>query len=194
MKKKTTTKLIASMAISTLMVSLSVSSTVLATHQATQTATTTSAATIEIVRVADGSTAVTSITFPTGTVSTDISNPANDAPETQILTATDTEATPVAQFKSASAYTLWYNVAAGTGWTDTVASEGIYVQTIDTALNLTGFDTNAFDMTAWGTDQEATPAQALAAGVNKELFLQVTLTANAGKTGTSTLTVLGETP
>jgi len=147
------------------------------------------------VKVADGTSAVDSITFPAGDPEDLISNPTNNFSETQVLTATDTDATPVAQLKSATAYTLWYNVTSGSGWIDTVASEGIYIIAIGEALDLTGFDTNAYDMTAWDTDLKPdAPAQTLAAGVNKELYLQVTLSASWGKSGTSTFSVLGETP
>jgi hypothetical protein len=173
-----------------LALTLVVSVTVLATHQATQSATTNKATTISIRNVAD-SADVTTITFPAGNPEAVISNPTGNV-NVQVLTATASEAAPVAILKSAAAYTLWYNVTSISTWGDAVASEKLYTIAIAAELDLTTFGTNAYNMTAWGTDQTTT--QALAAGVNKELYLQVTLTALGGKTGTSTLTILGETP
>lgn len=148
------------------------------------------ATTILIRNVADTE-AVTTITFPAGDASAVVSNPTGNI-DTQVLTDTAVDAAPVAILTSGSAYTLWFNVTAASGWADTVASEKIYTQTIATDLDLTAFGTNAKEITVWDTAVTATP-QALEAGVDKELFLQITLTASWGKTGSSTLTVLGET-
>jgi len=144
--------------------------------------------TILIRNVADTADVAT-ITFPAGNPSAVISNPTGNT-DVQVLTATETEAAPVALLTSTAAYTLWYNVTSTSTWGDAVASEKLYVIALAGNLNLTTFGTNAYNMTTWGTDQETT--QTLAAGVDKELYLQVTLSALWGKTGTSTLSVLGE--
>ncbi len=161
----------------------------LATNQGTQDASTSPAATI-LIRDVGNTADVTTITFPQGAPGAVISNPSSNIPETQILTGVDTAATPVAILTSAAAYTLWYNVTSTSTWGDAVASEKLYTIAIAGTLDLTTFGTSAYNMTTWGTDQVTT--QTLAAGVNKELYLQVTLSALSGKTGTSTLTILGE--
>jgi hypothetical protein len=146
--------------------------------------------TIEIRNVADTA-EVSTIIFPAGDSSAVISNPTGNV-DVQILTATASEAAPVAILKSATAYTLWYNITSTATWSDAVASEKLYTIALGGDLNLTTFGTNAYNMTVWGTDQETT--QALDGTNSEELYLQVTLSTLAGKTGTSTLTILGETP
>lgn len=172
-----------------LVITLIAQTTVLADNVATQSATTTSAATILIRNVTD-SADVSTITFPSGAPSAVISNPTGS--DLQVLTSTASEAAPVAILTSTAAYTLWYNVTSTATWGDAVASERFYTQAVATDLDLTTFGSGADEMTVWDTDQETT--QALAANVDEELFLQITLSAQSGKTGTSTLTVLGETP
>ena len=165
-----------------------VGQTVLADNEATQSASTSSATTILIRNVADTADVAT-ITFPSGAPSAVISNPTGNS-DVQVLTATASEAAPVALLTSTANYTLWYNVASTATWGDAVASEKLYAQALATDLNLTDFGTSAYNMTVWGTDQETT--QTLVANTDKEFFLQVTLSASSGKTGTSTLSVLGE--
>lgn len=143
---------------------------------------------ISIRNVADTADVAT-ITFPSGDASAVISNPTGNV-NVQVLTATASEAAPVAILKSATAYTLWYNVTSTSTWGDAVASEKLYTIAIAGDLDLTTFGTSAYNMTVWGTDQVT--SQTLAAGVNKELYLQVTISALWGKSGTSTLTILGE--
>jgi len=183
-------KILALAGILVLTATLMVSVAVLAVNTATQSAATNKADTISIRNVADNADVAT-ITFPAGAPSAVISNPTGNV-NVQILTATASEAAPVAILKSAAAYTLWYNVTSTSTWDEAVASEKLYTIAIDGELNLTTFGSSAYNMTVWGTDQETT--QALAAGVNKELYLQATLATLAGKAGTSTLSVLGETP
>ncbi len=162
----------------------------LADNGADQSASTDLATTILIRNIGDNTT-VASITFPSATGGSVVSNPSCDYPETQVLTATESEATPVAILTSTTAYNaLWYNVTSVSAWGDVVASEKLYTIAIDGNFSLTTFGTNAYNMTVWGTDQETT--QSLVANVDKELYLQVTLKSVAGLTGTSTLTVLGE--
>lgn len=146
--------------------------------------------TIQIRNVADNAD-VSSITFPAGDISSPVSNPTGNV-DVQNLTATGSAAAPVAILKSSTAYTLWYNVTDTSGWADTVASEKFYTLALGGDLTLTYFNDNADNMTVWDTDQSTT--QALSGSASKELFLQITLSSNYGKTGQSTLSVLGETP
>ena len=184
-------KILALAGILVLTATLMVSVAVLAVNTATQSAATNKADTISIRNVADNAD-VSTITFPAGAPSAVISNPTGNL-DIQVLTATASEASPVAILKSAAAYKLWYNVTSTSTWDDAVASEKLYTIALAAEVSLTTFGTNAYNMTVWGTDQDTT-TQALAAGVSKELYLQVTLAALAGKTGTSTLSVIGETP
>lgn len=167
---------------------LAAQTTVLATNEATQSASTTSATTVLIRNVANDADVAT-ITFPSGAPSAVISNPTGNS-DVQVLTATASEAAPVALLTSTTAYTLWYNVTSTATWGDAVTSEKLYTQALAADLDLTTFGTNAYNMTVWGTDQETT--QTLDGSNNEELFLQVTLSSSSGKTGTSTLSVLGE--
>ena len=162
--------------------------TVLADNEATQSASTSAASTVLIRNIADDADVAT-ITFPAGAPSAAISNPTGNT-DVQVLTATASEAAPVALLTSTASYTLWYNVTDTSAWSDTVASEKIYTVAIAAELDLTTFGSSADEITVWDTDQETT--QALVANTDEELYLQVTLSASSGKSGTSTLTVLGE--
>ncbi len=164
----------------------------LATNEGTQSASTTQATSISIRNIADNAD-VTTITFPAAAGGSVVSNPASNIPETQILTSVAADATPVAILTSAVAYTLWFTITDTSNWAETVVSESIFTQAIDATLDLTAFAAGDLAITVWDTNTSATP-QALAAGVNKELYLQITLQNASGETGTSTLTVLGETP
>jgi hypothetical protein len=165
----------------------------LASNEGTQSASTTPAATILIRNIADGAD-VTTITFPQAAAGATVSNPTSSASETQVLTETASEATPVAILTSDVAYKIWYTITAGTGWDATVASEKIYTQAVAAELDLATFGTSATAITVWDTPTATSPAQALDGSLDKELYLQITLESAVGKTGTSTLTVLGETP
>ena len=182
---KVENKILILVSVLALIITLAAQTTVLATNEATQSATTNSATTILIRNVAD-SADVATITFPSGAPSAVISNPTGNS-DLQVLTATASEAAPVALLTSTTNYTLWYNVTSTATWGDAVTSEKLYTQTLAADLNLTDFGTNAYDMTVWGTDQETT--QTLVANTDKEFFLQVTLSASSGKTETSTLSV-----
>jgi len=165
---------------------------VLFDNEGTQSASTIKSTSILIRNIADDAD-VTAITFPSAAASAVVSNPSSNIPETQILTAVAADATPVALLTSATAYNLWFTITDTDNWAETVATEKLYTQAVDATLDLDTFGTAALAITVWDTPTAATP-QALAAGVDKELYLQVTLQAVSGYTGTSTLTVLGETP
>jgi hypothetical protein len=165
-----------------------------ASNTANQNASTTSASTISIV-LANESTAVSTITFPAGAPNAVISNPVSNTDAlTQTLNTTDTLASPVAFLKSTSDYIVWYKVTAGTGWATTVASESFVLIAKDAALDLDDFAASDTAITVWNTATVTNPAQNLVADTAQELYLQITLQGVSGKTGESTLEVLGETP
>lgn len=160
----------------------------LATNVGTQSASTAQATTIEIVgKVAD--TAVGTIIFPEGAPSAIISDPynsvdTNTAP--QVLHATTSE--PVVRLKNTSGGTLtvWLGI---TSWTnDAVVSERY--ELVDTTA--TEVQTVTTVLSADGTAASVNTAATIADAAYKALYLEVTLGALAGKTGTSTLTILGE--
>ncbi len=175
-----------------LVVALVVPMAALADNQGDQEASTTQATTITIVgKTATSVAVVSTITFPAGAPSAVISNPSSDAADAegtpQFLDGTNS--TPVVQLYNGSAGTLtiWLGITA---WTDSaVASERYVLSDPGTT------DTDQTAMTA-GTalGASATTGEAITTLAWKALYLEVTLGALSGKSGTSTLTVLGETP
>ena len=190
MKKKTTTKLIASMAISILMVSLSVSSTVLATNVATQNATTNAVASI-VVQDQNYTTEITSLTFPAAAPSTTVSNPTNSDSEIQVL-ATGASGKPVVTLlnNNAAALDIWYNITTFSNAIVTTEHYLIVAKAVGCADEATIANAVTFD-----ADTVTVGPTSIAAGADNEmdLYLKIGLSAVAGKAGTSTLTILGET-
>jgi hypothetical protein len=131
---------------------------------------------------------VGTITFPAGTISTEVSNPSNDQSETQVFGASSL---PVVTLVTATAYIAHITITSGTGWTDTVTNENYYIDTAH-ARNITTatFNANKTSYSSWGTDVDT--GVTLATANANDLYLSVNLTALAGKSGTSTLTILGE--
>jgi hypothetical protein len=183
-------KILALAGVLVLMATLAVSVTVLAIdNAATQTASSAKATSISIVgKLAD--TAVTTITFPVGAPSATVSTPYNSvegAGDPQVLSGSVSE--PVARLKNTSGGTLsvWLGI---TTWSEGVATSEDYelVVTTDTTVavvdNVLSVDGNAAD-----ADTNIT----IPTTEYKALYLELNLSALAGKTGTSTLTVLGET-
>ena len=159
----------------------------MATHQAEQSASTGSATTINI-RAQDYTTAVADITFPAGTPSTEVSNPSNDKPETQILGDAGTAKPVVTLFNGSSVtYTIWYNI---TTFTNDVVSNEYYL------INAKGggcADAGAItDAVTFDTDTATTTTIEAGAGKEKDLYLKIVLSDVAGQSGSSTLTILGE--
>ena len=165
-----------------------------AVNDATQSATTNSATTIEI-KKQDYSTAVATITFPSGAPSAVVSNPSN---------GTDTQgfggagvASPVVTLvnTAAAAYNVWYNITA---FSNSVVSSESYViiakggacadadaitqsATLDSSDHVTTGTVTTIAATGDGGEAD-----------ERDFYLKVTLSASAGKTGESTLTILGE--
>ena len=168
---------------------LIVSVTVLASNEATQSASSAKATTVTVVgKVAD--TAIATITFPEGAPSATVSVPYNDvdtSSDPQFLDTTASE--PVVRLKNGSGadYNVTLEIAT---WTNGVAAseDCELVVTTDTTVavvdNVLSADGNAASVPT-GISIPTTEYKAL--------YLELVLSAVAGKTGTSTLTVLGET-
>ena len=163
---------------------------VLASNVATQSASSAQATTITVVgKVAD--TAITTITFPQGAPSAIISVPYNDVDlvaDAQVLHATTSE--PVVRLKNTSAGSLkvWLSI---TTWANGVAaSEDFELVPVATTTITVVDDVLSTNGNAATVDTTKT----IAAAAYNALYLELVLSASAGKTGTSTLTILGETP
>ena len=186
-------KILALTGVLVLAATLIVSEAVLAAHQATQEASTAKATTFLIggTETTTKGTAVSTITFPEGAPSATVSVPYNDvdtSSDPQVLSTTASE--PVVRLKNTSAGTLkvWLEI---TTWANGVAASEDYelVVTTDTTVavvdNVLSSDGNAASVDT--TVQIPTTEY-------RALYLELVLSSLAGKTGTSTLTVLGETP
>ncbi len=173
-----------------LAMTLVASVTVLATNIATQGATTNKATTIEV-RAQDYTTTVSTITFPAGAPSAEVSLPTNGVgAEVQTFGAAGTAKPVVTLFNgSAGVLTIWYNITTFTN--SAVSSENYLINgkaaACANAAAITGTVT-------FGTDTNTSTTITNGAGNEKDLYLKVTLSALAGKSGASTLTILGETP
>ncbi|MFA6397748.1 MAG: hypothetical protein WDK96_02790 [Candidatus Paceibacterota bacterium] len=162
---------------------------VLAANTSTQEASTAAATTISVVgKVAD--TAVTTITFPQGAPSATISNPYNDVDtvtDAQVLSGTVSE--PVVRLKNTSGGALNITLEI-TSWTNGIAaSEGYALSDPATTTTTTITDTN---LSADGNSATVATGASVASTAYKALYLEMILSALAGVSGTSTLTVLGE--
>ena len=159
---------------------------VFATNTSVQNASTSQATTIIIVSKV-GDDPIASITFPAGAPAAVISNPYNDVDIALPQVLDDTASEPVVRLKNGSGGTLtiWLGVTALSGWTDAVASERFKLVDVGT--------TSVASLTSEATlGASASTVTTIAAAAYKALYLEVTLGALTGKTGTSTLTVLGE--
>lgn len=164
---------------------------VLADNEATQGASTTKATTILIRDQLDAAD-VTTITFPAGAPDATIANPSNSAAQSQVLTAVAADATPIALLTSDTAYKIWYTITDLGTWDDAVAMEELHTIAVDAELTLAAFQAAGKEITVWDTPTDS--LQSIAVGTPLEFYLTVQLEAATGKTGTSTLTILGETP
>ena len=172
---------------------LGVTTYVLAANTATQEASTAAATTISVVgKAAD--TAITTITFPQGAPSATVSDPYNDVDtvsDSQVLSGTVSE--PVVRLKNTSGGTLNVTLEITT-WNGTyagfVASEDYeLVVTTDTTIAAV-----ASVLSSNGNAASVATAIGITTGAYNALYLELVLGSLAGKSGSSTLTVLGETP
>ena len=87
----------------------------------------------------------------------------------------------------ASALTIWYNI---TTFTNSVVSSEYYLINAKGAACANGDAIN--NAVTFDADTNTGTTIAAGAGNEKDLYLKVVLSAVAGKTGTSTLTILGQ--
>ena len=162
-----------------------------AVNDATQNAATGKATTIEV-KAQDYSTAVTSITFPTAAPNAEVSLPTNSAADTQIFGGALT-AKPVVTLLNGSTGTLtiWYNITTFTN--GAVASEDYVIKEKGAACANAACITESATFDADTVSTGTTTTIVNGAGNERDLYLKVTLSALASVSGTSTLTILGET-
>lgn len=163
---------------------------VLAANTATQQASTASATTISVVGK-EADTAITTITFPEGAPSATISAPYNDvdtSSDPQVLHATTSE--PVVKLKNTSGGALNVTLEITT-WTNGIAASEDYELVVTTDTTIAAVTSV---LSADGNAASVPTGISIASADYKALYLELVLSGLAGKTGTSTLTVLGETP
>jgi hypothetical protein len=151
---------------------------------------TTPLATTIAIRSQDYATSVLNIVFPAGDPSTVISNPSNGT-ETQGFGGAGV-ASPVVTLVNtvATAYNIWYNITA---FSNSVVSSENYV-IIAKGGACANADAINQSATLDGSNYVTTgTVTAIAATGELDLYLKVTLGTLWGKTGDSTLTILGET-
>ncbi|MDH5364487.1 MAG: hypothetical protein OEW82_04890 [Dehalococcoidia bacterium] len=163
---------------------------VLAGNEATQEASSSKATTIAI-DAQDGVTGISAITFPPATPSTEVTGAYNDHDTSSSPQAFGATSLPVVTLVTSTAYKAHITITSGTGWTTIVTDENYYID-IAKARTITKatFDSNKSTYSSWGTDVNTNVA--LATANANDLYLTIDLTASAGKSGTSTLTILGE--
>lgn len=142
------------------------------------------------IKAQDYGTDVGSITFPEGAPGVTVSSPSNGQSETQAFGAAG-EAKPVVTLVNTGSATYKLYLEVSTFTDGCVASEYYLVNDKGTACPSADYVNNAvvFDtLTDTGTTIGTGSANA------KDLYLKVGLSALAGRSGSSTLTVLGEKP
>jgi len=144
------------------------------------------------VNAQDYITSVSTITFPEAEPGTTVSQPYNNidgSGSPQIFGGAGT-AKPVVTLYNGGTSTLriWYNITTFTN--SVVSSEYYLINDKGAALNSADDITNAVTF-----DQDTSTGTTIAPGTGneKDLYLKIVLSSLAGKTGTSTLTILGET-
>ena len=143
------------------------------------------------IRAQDYLTPVTDITFPEAAPGDTVSQPYNNVNGSGSPQAFGDPGTPVVTlFNGGSVtYTIWYNIAT---FTEGIVSNEYYLinakgaacTSADSITNAVTFDT---DTTTGVTIGKSPPAKN-----DKDLYLKITLSDVAGASGTSTLTILGE--
>lgn len=150
-------------------------------------------ATTILLKAQDYTTDVSTITFPTGAPGATISNPSNDkpiTPDTQIFGAAEVAHPVITLVNNASVqYTIWYNISA---FTNSVVANEYYL--INDKGAACANDTLISNAVTFGADTKTSTTIAATGGdtAKKDLYLKVTLGYAAVKTGTSTITILGE--
>lgn len=160
-----------------------------ADNDASQGASTSQSTSIEI-RATEVATLVPTITFPQGAPSAIISDPYNSVESTgdpQVLSGTISE--PVVRLYNGSGGALNVTLEI-TSWTSSVVASERY-ELVSTGTNTVAVVDDV--LSSDGTAATVDTGQSIAATTYMDLYLEVTLGAGSGASGTSTLTVLGET-
>jgi len=140
------------------------------------------------IRAQNYTTSVSSITFPEAEPGATVSNPSNSENETQTFGGAGVAKPVVTLYNSgASTLTIWYNI---TTFTNSVVSSEYYLINAKGAACANGDAIN--NAVTFDADTNTGTTIAAGAGNEKDLYLKVVLSSVAGKTGTSTLTILGE--
>jgi len=160
-------------------------------NEATQSASTAPATSIEV-RAQDYTTAVSTITFPSGAPGSTISNPYNDLAEAQTFGAAGTAKPVVTLVNTAPVpYKICYNISTFTNSVVTgenylVLPKGVGCASAGDISNTVAFDADTitgFTIAETGNTSE---------NDKKDFYLKVELNTTGGQTGISTLTILGE--
>ena len=177
-----------------LVATLIVSEAVLAAYQATQQASTSKATTFLIggTETTTKDTAVSTITFPEAVPGTTVDAPYNDidsSGDPQVLSTTASE--PAVKIKNTHASASYNVVLEITTWTNSLVDKEYYNLAGDGATNIDAVTTEL--SAANGGANTVSTGVSIGAATYKDLYLKLGLTSVGGKTGTSTLSVLGET-
>ena len=145
------------------------------------------------IRAQDYTTSVSSITFPQATPESTVSGPYNNIDSSgnpQTFGGAGTAKPVVTLYNGGgSTLTIWYNITTFTN--SIVSSENYLVNTKGAACTDASCITGSV---TFDTDTIIGTTIATGAGNEKDFYLKAILSAVAGKTGTSTLTILGEAP
>lgn len=165
-----------------------------ADNEASQSASTSTATTFLVGGTEEGTkdTAVFTITFTEdvpGATITDPSNNIDGSGDPQVLSASESE--PVVKIKNTHGTQAYNVVLEITTWTNSVVSMEYYNLAADGATNIDIVETALSN--ADGVAKTVSTGVSISAGTYKDLYLKLVLSSLAGKTGESTLSVLGET-
>jgi hypothetical protein len=143
----------------------------------------------------NGTSAVTTITFPPGNPTDTISTPYNDIDTVDSSQNCVSGGTgkPVVTLKNtdlSNSYIIWYNISA---WdvANVVASEKYLIVASGAGCNTETAITNTATI---GSATVTVGPTTITADTTMDLYLKITLGSASGKTAASTLTILGETP
>ncbi len=142
------------------------------------------------IRAQDYTSAVSSITFPEASPGSSVSQPYNNVDGSgspQGFGDAGTAKPVVTLVNTAGgSYIIWYNIATFTN--AVVSAEHYLVNTNGAACESATAINNAVTF-----DANTSTGVTIAPGVDKDLYLKVVLSSVGGKSGSSTLTILGET-
>ena len=138
-------------------------------------------------------TAVATITFPETVSGDTVSVPYNNidgSGDPQVLSSTVSE--PVVHIKNTHASITYNIILEITTWTNSVVSMEYYNLVADDAVNIQMVASELSNTS--GAARSVSTGVSITAGTYKDLYLKLTMGSVYGKTGTSTLTILGEAP